>query len=91
MAKEKVEVLDENLKIASVCRAARSLHGWNQQAMAKRMGITVQTLRKVEGGEGVATNYIHRIQKAAGLTLGEFDTLQDIFVNASSRLSYVTK
>lgn len=78
--------IDDAEKIAAVCRGVRAMRGWTQDEMASRMNISIQSLRKIEAGNDIATNYVFGIQMASGLTLGEFDTLQDVYVNSAVRL-----
>jgi len=34
----------------SIVREIRAIHGWNQQQLAKRIGVSAETIKRIEGG-----------------------------------------
>lgn len=79
--------MNDNQKIAAVCRALRAMRGYKQQELAERMDISQQTIRAIETGRSNAHRYVFKLCEATGVTLGEFDILMDVLVNSSRRLS----
>jgi predicted transcriptional regulator len=48
-------------------RSARALLGWNQYALAKAADVSIATIRRIEGREGIVSGYVStlvRIQTA---------------------------
>jgi len=74
-------------------RAARSLLGWNQIALAKKSGVGISTIKRIETGAGLvrsSTSSAWRIQKAlekAGIIFIDSDDLTGPGVRLSKPFS----
>lgn len=50
--------------------AARETRGWTKAELATKVGISVRTVERLEGGRGVSADKILRIEQALGLGRG---------------------
>lgn len=74
-----------NEKIAATCRALRAMRGLKQRELGELLGVTEQTVRRIESGRVNTQRYIFPVAQATRVTLGEFNTLMDIVVNSEAR------
>jgi transcriptional regulator with XRE-family HTH domain len=78
------------MRYSAQIRAARALLGWSQDKLARRAGIGLATLRRIEQNEGVVKgnfSTILKIQKSlerAGISFLE-DNAEDIGVTLRRR------
>lgn len=56
-------------EIAQRIRAARDVHGWSQEVLAYRSGVSRPSVARIEAGEDVSTATLSKVAHALGLTL----------------------
>lgn len=53
----------------NVVQRARKRHGWSQEELARKSGVSRPTIARIEGGNDVTIMTITKISQALGLTL----------------------
>jgi transcriptional regulator with XRE-family HTH domain len=73
-------------KYAATLAAVRTLRGWTQAEMAEKLGKSVRTVGDIEAGRCESRRYVSEVCEVAGVTLGEFEDLLEIYLNSQMRL-----
>lgn len=56
-------------EIAQRIRATRDVHGWSQEVLADRSGVSRPSVARIEAGEDVSTATLSKVAGALGLKL----------------------
>lgn len=59
----------DRLTFGDDIRAARNQHGWTQEELAERAGVSRPTIARVERGDDVSTANLAKVADALGLEI----------------------